>query len=108
MLDYYVVSVCPLTYDLYILEKLVELTKSKTTMCYPWAEWLVSLLTSGVAKPRHTWARAQATFACARAFASRSLVFHTLIFRTLRSTIYVPYLCPTNYSIQGMPLLLTE
>ena len=51
---------------------------------------------SGVAKPRHTRA-------CARAFACRSLVFRTLTFRTLRSTIYVPYLCPTNHSTLATP-----
>ena len=31
MLDHYVVGVCPLTYDLYVLEKLVEFTKPETT-----------------------------------------------------------------------------
>ena len=45
--------------------------------------------TSGVAKPRHTRARARATFACALAFARRS--FKVACFRTLtfRSTVYV-------------------
>ena len=61
------------------------------------------IVSSGVAKPRHTRACARATFACARAFACRSLVFRTLTFRTLHSTVYVPYLCPTNYSILATP-----
>ena len=60
---------------------------------------------SGVAKPRHTRACARATFACAQAFACRSLVFRqALTFHILHSTVHVPYLCPTNYSIRATPL----
>ena len=65
-------------------------------------DFLIGTVSSGIAKPRHTRARAQATFACAREFS-----FHTLTFRTLRSTVYVPYLCPTNYSILATPLTVS-
>ena len=37
-----------------------------------WCSWEASPISSGVAKPRHTRARAQATFACDLAFACRS------------------------------------
>ena len=60
-----------------------------------------NLQNSGVAKPRHTRARARATSACALAFARRTFKLACFRMLTFRRTVYVALPVPEQLPYSG-------